>query len=306
MHILIVRNNSNSHATDASLLLATYLNSQGIGYSIIESIDLTIPNMALQRSKLAEEKADLAVVLGGDGTILRTARLIGISGVPILGINFGRLGFLANSSEDGVVAIVAAALSGDVTREERTNLRIDIASGGDEVDLYGGGPCGAGHDLGEAGGAKEAGTKSFFALNELAITRGANGRIIDFSLDISGSHIANMRGDGVVVATATGSTAYALSAGGPLVAPGFEGLIAVPLAPHTLHSRAVVTASNDIVEINLTPGSGMREATLFVDGEMLSFDEQPRCIYVRKGASPTTLLRYKQQGFYELVSETFF
>ena len=113
--------------------------------------------------------------------------------------------------------------------------------------------------------------RTFFALNELAVTRGAHGRIIDFGLSISGARIAGMRGDGLVVATATGSTAYALSAGGPLVSPGFAGLVAVPLAPHTLHSRAIVTASNDVVEMDLSHNADTREATLFVDGELLEF-----------------------------------
>ena len=141
--------------------------------------------------------------------------------------------------------------------------------------------------------------RTFFALNELAVTRGANGRIIDFSLGISGAHIADMRGDGLVVATATGSTAYALSAGGPLVAPGFNGLVAVPLAPHTLHSRAIVTAANDVVEMDLSLNRDPREAALFADGELLSFDAPVKRVYVSRGAVPTTLLRYRHDGFYE-------
>lgn len=106
MNLLIVRNNSNSQAIDASLLLATYLGTQGIGYAIFDSSDLEglDPNPLV--SQQLARGVDLAVVLGGDGTILRTARAIGTSGVPILGINFGRLGFLANESDDGVVALV--------------------------------------------------------------------------------------------------------------------------------------------------------------------------------------------------------
>ena len=140
----------------------------------------------------------------------------------------------------------------------------------------------------------------------LAVTRGANGRIIDFSLGISGAHIADMRGDGLVVATATGSTAYALSAGGPLVAPGFNGLVAVPLAPHTLHSRAIVTAANDVVEMDLSLNRDPREAALFADGELLSFDAPVKRVYVSRGAVPTTLLRYRHDGFYEHAAKVFF
>lgn len=299
MHILIVRNNSNAKAVDASLLLAAYLGTQSIRYSMIDSSDLNYLGDTDDVGIIDSGACDLAVVLGGDGTILRTARLVGTTGVPILGINFGRLGFLANASDEGVVAIVAAALAEDAVRERRTNLRIDVLCEGDDLDAV---PCSDDEPIATEDGER----RSFFALNELAVTRGAMGRIIDFSLSISDSHIADMRGDGLVVATATGSTAYALSAGGPLVSPGFEGLVAVPLAPHTLHSRAIVTAKNDVVEVDLTNNQASREATLFVDGEMLAFERPVAKVFVRAGARPTVLLRYKCENFYDHASKVFF
>ena len=298
MHILIVRNNSNTQAVDASLLLATYLATQGLEYTLVDSSDLSCRCDHEGVNAALAAGVAMTVVLGGDGTILRTARQIGTSGVPILGINFGRLGFLANSSDDGVIAIVSSALAGDVVAEQRTNLRIDVVCAG-EVDPWDDDSDAAMADVDDP-------ARSFFALNELAVTRGANGRIIDFGLSISGDHIADMRGDGLVVATATGSTAYALSAGGPLVAPGFNGLVAVPLAPHTLHSRAIVTAANDVVEMDLSLNRDPREATLFADGELLTFDAPVKRVYVARGTAPTTLLRYQREGFYEHAAKVFF
>ena len=298
MHILIVRNNSNSQAVDASLLLATYLATQGLEYTLVDSSDLSCRCDHEGVNAALAAGVAMTVVLGGDGTILRTARQIGTSGVPILGINFGRLGFLANSSDDGVIAIVSSALAGDVVAEQRTNLRIDVVCAG-EVDPWDDDSDAAMADVDDP-------ARSFFALNELAVTRGANGRIIDFGLSISGDHIADMRGDGLVVATATGSTAYALSAGGPLVAPGFNGLVAVPLAPHTLHSSAIVTAANDVVEMDLSLNRDPREATLFADGELLTFDAPVKRVYVARGTAPTTLLRYQREGFYEHAAKVFF
>ena len=298
MHILIVRNNSNSQAVDASLLLATYLATQGLEYTLVDSSDLSCRCDHEGVNAALAAGVAMTVVLGGDGTILRTARQIGTSGVPILGINFGRLGFLANSSDDGVIAIVSSALAGDVVAEQRTNLRIDVVCAG-EVDPWDDDSDAAMADVDDP-------ARSFFALNELAVTRGANGRIIDFGLSISGDHIADMRGDGLVVATATGTTAYALSAGGPLVAPGFNGLVAVPLAPHTLHSRAIVTAANDVVEMDLSLNRDPREATLFADGELLTFDAPVKRVYVARGTAPTTLLRYQREGFYEHAAKVFF
>ncbi len=321
MNLLIVRNNSNSQAIDASLLLATYLSTQGIGFALFDSSDLEglTPNAEVRR--VLSQGVDMAVVLGGDGTILRTARAIGDGGVPILGINFGRLGFLANESDDGVVAIVAAALSGEVGEERRANLRIDVVCQG-ERDPWGDcdekrGVCSSSTDSSQfnsdieasdaiASAHENCGLHTFFALNEAAVTRGANGRIIDFALSISDTHIADMRGDGLVVATATGSTAYALSAGGPLVAPGFGGLVTVPIAPHTLHARSLLTAENDVVEMDLSSNAADREATLFVDGDIAALPGPIERMYVRRGSVPTTLLRYKGENFYEYASKVFF
>ncbi|MCH4220892.1 MAG: NAD(+)/NADH kinase [Eggerthellaceae bacterium] len=287
MHILIVRNNSNSGAIEASILLSSYLESQNIAFTSVDSFKM---------KGLKATDYDMAVVLGGDGTILRTASLIGCSGVPILGVNYGNLGFLANRCDEGVIAAVAAALSGEVTREQRSNLYIDVACDGDSEDAFlhacaGGDPVGDGQRV--------------FALNEMAITRGASGRVIDFDLIIDGSSLASMRGDGLVVATATGSTAYALSAGGPLVAPEFKGLVVVPVAPHTLHARAVVTNPNDIVEVSLHETIASKEATLFADGEAIKFSNPITHIGVRSGSAPTILLRYHHEGFYAHAAKVF-
>ena len=252
MFILIVRNNSNPQATDASLLLGAYLGSQGAGYLLVDSAQLG--NDVLRASVRAQlpDAVDLAVVLGGDGTILQTAHLLEGADVPVLGINFGRLGFLASGSDAGVVPLVAAALAGEAAVERRAALRVDVVCDGEPDPVEAGELPDVSSSCDDAWRAEAAraslddphggfgvnrlglcGVRAFYALNELAVTRGAMGRIIEFSLGISGSSVAQMRGDGVVVASATGSTAYALSAGGPLVAPGFQGLVAVPLAPHT-------------------------------------------------------------------------
>lgn len=293
MRVLVVVNKGNEKTLDASLLLSAYLSSQGIECTMLDSMKLPACVRLDDGAPLdacLDQPLDLAIVLGGDGTILRTARFVSGIDVPILGINFGHLGFLANSSEPGVVAVVAAALSGDVVAERRANLRIDVVCEGDE----------------ERDEGSDDASRAYFALNEIAVTRGASGRIVDFSVEVSGDHVASMRGDGVVVSTATGSTAYALSAGGPLVAPGYRGLVVVPLAPHTLQSRAVVTEQHDIVEIVLAGEESRCEASLFADGEALSFDRPVARVVVRRGDRPTTLLRYQQESFYAQASRVFF
>ncbi|MFR7403806.1 MAG: NAD(+)/NADH kinase [Coriobacteriaceae bacterium] len=333
MHILVVRNNSNPQAVDASLLLTAYLTSQGIEALLVDSSSLgTDAGRREVRAQLPGQLA-LVVVLGGDGTVLHTVHLLHDRQVPILPINFGRLGFLANADTDGVVPLVAEALAGDLRRAPQHSLhRGGLRS---EHDPRGGKAGMSRPDVnakpsaatppsvrkpGETEGAPWtpvpgrfgvngrglSGARQFFALNEAAITRGAMGRIIELTLNVSGVDVARMRGDGLVVSTATGSTAYALSAGGPLVSPGFKGMIAVPLAPHTLRSRAVVTDASDVIEVGFDDTDEFREATLFVDGDIVPFDAPLRKIYVQCAPFDVTLLRADGASFYDRISKDFF
>ncbi len=288
VHVLITRNSSNPEAVEASVLLTAYLSTQDIQVTMVD---------ALETEGLDPREFDLAVSLGGDGTMLHTAQFAGYESVPILGLNFGHLGFLVNKSDKGVVAAVAAALSGDVVREERTNLRIDVLCDGDDEYLF----EASFNDV----ESLPAG-RSLFGLNEAAISRGASGKVIDFSLAVSGEHVADMRADGLVVATATGSTAYALSAGGPLVAPGFGGLIVVPVAPHTLLARALITDKHDVVELQMGENAASREAVLFVDGSAIEYKTPIRRIRIVRGPAPTVMLQYRHESFYRHASDVFF
>ncbi len=309
MHILVVRKNSSAKAIDASLLLTTYLTSQSIEFTLVDASDLPdlTPSPALTQQ--LEAGIDLAVVLGGDGTILRTVHQTQRYAVPILGLNFGRLGFLANDCDKGVVAIVAAALAGDVVTERRSNLKINVVCEGDTdpwIDQEHRTSDQTRSTAYQSNTFSNAALAPLFALNEIALKHGTRGRVIDCSLDVSGTNIADVRGDGLVVASATGSTAYALSAGGPLVAPSVKGLVIVPLAPHTLRSRAIVTAEHDVVCIELAANSGSVEASLFIDGNLTHFNRPIRRVYVRRGDEPTILLRHQHKGFYEHVTRVFF
>ena len=332
MQILVVRNNSNPQAVDASLLLTAYLGEQGVRALVADSASLgNDQGRAAIRAQLPES-LDMAIVLGGDGTVLHTVHLLNDRQVPILPVNFGRLGFLANADDNGLIPLVAEALAGELTAERRSVLSLDVACEG-EPDPYGEGAeevpypqivteedyaASVDPDAAFVGGTMMppdkfgvnlrgmAGIRRFIALNEIAITRGALGRIIELSLGISGTHVARMRGDGLVVSTATGSTAYALSAGGPLISPRFGGMVAVPLAPHTLRSRAIVTDTSDVIEITFDDTEDYRDATLFVDGEIVPFERSLQKIYVQVAPFPVTLLRANGASFYERISHDFF
>ena len=169
---------------------------------------------------------ELAVVVGGDGSLLAAARDLVGRQVPVVGINLGRVGFMTDIAHDGMCAGVGAILDGNYTIEERALLDAEIFRG----------------------------TKSVLrtiALNEAVVGKGSQGRLIEFSLSIDGEFVYKLRGDGVIVATPTGSTAYALSAQGPILHPAVPALALVPLNPHTLSARPVSVSDRCVVEIAL-------------------------------------------------------
>lgn len=220
----------------------------------------------------------LVVVMGGDGTFLYAARLIGFASVPILGFNYGDLGFLSGNPARDEVELIFDALAGELAIERRSTLDAVVTD--------------------TAGIAHE-----FTALNEIAYTRGVGGHVVRYTLGVNGTDIATLKADGLVVATATGSTAYALSAGGPIVSPAYNGLVAVPLAPHSLSTRAVVTAPSDVIEATLS-GRALDDASVFVDGRALDV-KGAQHILVRRGEREILYVR-GGDDFFASVAYVFF
>ena len=173
-----------------------------------------------------ETSAELAVVVGGDGSLLAAARNLVGRQVPVVGINQGRVGFMTDIAHDDMRAGIGAILDGNYTIEERALLDAEIFRNGKSV-------------------------LRTIALNEAVVGKGAQGRLIEFSLSIDGEFVYKLRGDGVIVATPTGSTAYALSAQGPILHPAVPALALVPLNPHTLSARPVSVSDRSVVEIAL-------------------------------------------------------
>lgn len=297
MQILIATSNSKPGALDNSALLMSYLTSQGIDVETINVDELIWddPTSVKRVPKCIEDDAcDIVITLGGDGTILRTARILKNKRIPILGINLGNLGFLANDIQDNLIEITTRALAGEMVTEERTNLQCDIICKGEKDWVTG-------------DGVKNR--KSLFALNEVALTRGGAGVMLDMIVDISGSAIGRFKGDGMIVASATGSTAYSLAAGGPIVAPSFHGLIVQPLASHTISARTVLTNENDIVQLKLAsdPKSQVKRVpNVYVDGMEANVDEEIETVYVRRGKVPTILLYSESNTTIRKATETFF
>lgn len=299
MKFLVVTNRNNSATIDMFYQLSAYFSSQGFEFNALDVTDLPSAAFVFEAQPAEVESLfgseyDFIITLGGDGTIIHSARLAYILHAPIIGINMGHLGFLANTVEDGAIPLIAEALADELVREQRMTLKIEVYCDGDEEDE---------DEVEEA----RVPARTLFAINEISIARGAQGHMVDFSFSIAGDKIATMRGDGLVVATATGSTAYALSAGGPLVGCNLRGMIVVPLAPHTLNSRAIVTEYQDVVEVNFDEESNTpHEVSLFVDGDALTFDKPISSVVVSVNPTPVTLLNRHRESFYKQIARTFF
>ncbi len=171
-----------------------------------------------------DTRADLAIVIGGDGSMLNAARDLVRHHVPLVGVNLGRLGFMTDIGHQDMQAGVGAILDGQYVVEERTLLDAEITRDGKRV-------------------------LSTIALNEAVIGKGSQGRLIEFQLSVDGEFVYTLRADGMIVATPTGSTAYALSAQGPILHPAVPALTLVPLNPHTLSARPVSVSDRCVIEI---------------------------------------------------------
>lgn len=306
MKFLVIANHDNPQTTDMFYQLAAYFTSLGFAYEVRDVTDLPSAAFVFDAEPADLEQHygkdyDLIITLGGDGTIIHTARLAYMMDIPILGINMGHLGFLANTVDNNVIKLIADALSDELIREQRMTLKI-------EVHCFGEGETEKTYEISEDGLRPNVKpSRTFFAINEIAIARGSLGHMVDYTFSISGDKIASMRGDGLIVSTATGSTAYALSAGGPLVGCNLRGMIVVPLAPHTLNSRAIVTEYQDVVEVDFEEGSiSSREVELFIDGDAIAFDKPISSVVVSVNSQPIILLNRHRESFYKQISRTFF
>jgi NAD+ kinase len=179
------------------------------------------------------EGADLAVAVGGDGTLLGLARSVAQHNVPLIGVNLGHLGFLTDIPAEAAVSMMTTVLDGDYTVEDRLLLDAEIKRGDQPVFRS-------------------------VALNDVVVSRGAMGSMIEFAVEVNGEFIYSLRADGLIVNTPTGSTAYALSSGGPILQPGLAAISLVPISPHTLSNRPIAISSESEVRIKLLRGANAR------------------------------------------------
>ena len=220
----------------------------------------------------AAEGAELVIVLGGDGSLLRAAELARPTGTPLIGVNLGHVGFLAEAEPDGLTETVDRLVAGDYRVEERMTLEVVVSDDGTE---FGRG----------------------WALNEVSVEKAARERVIELIVEVDGRPLSRWGCDGVVCATPTGSTAYAFSAGGPVVWPEVEALLMVPLAAHALFARPIVVSPRSVIAVELVDGRGESggheadHAVIWCDGRRKLRLPPGARIEVRRGTLPVLLAR---------------
>ena len=221
------------------------------------------------------ERCDLTIVIGGDGTLLAAARFLARSGVPILGINQGRLGFMVDVNPQEMIETLNQVLSGDFVREERLLLTAQIRR---EVDSAG----------------------PFLAINDVVIRNQAAIRMLEFETWMDGAFISQHRADGMIVSTPTGSTAYALSSGGPVLHPGLEAISLVPICPHTLSDRPIVISSRNRVRIVLGGGEGTR-AMFTCDGQINQSLKPGDAIEIARAEETLRLIHPRNYNYFNIL-----
>lgn len=268
---------SDPSVADPASQICAHLLEQGV--AVFAALKPTERDMfpgvtSVDAADLAAE-VDLLIAIGGDGTLLRAARRVAGLSVPLVGINLGRLGFLTDISPDQMLEAVDAILAGNYLAEERRLLAARIVGPGRDND-------------------------TMFALNDIVLQKGEPGRTMDFVTSVDGIYVNTHSGDGLIVATPTGSTAYALSCGGPIIQPDVDALVMVPIAPHTLSDRPLVLKSSSLVEVRVEPGSPL-PAYIACDGEELGRLEPNETLVVSAAEETVTLLHPRDYNYYELL-----
>ncbi|HEY5549203.1 MAG TPA: NAD(+)/NADH kinase [Coriobacteriia bacterium] len=276
MRIHLVPNINNPRACAAASTLAAALVSDGHAVTATAD-DAAACDTAIVLGEASS--AELVVALGGDGTILKAAHMLAGADVPIFGVNLGRLGFLCGADGADPLASVRAVVAGSAREERRTTLRAEATQGGRQSGVH-------------------------HALNEVYVGRSAGGRAVEIAVAVDGEPFATWLCDGLIIATPTGSTAYALSAGGPIIAPDLRALVVVPVGAHALGVRPVVLGPTARITVTM-PESGRADACMVVDGELVPCRSTLERVEITLGAEDVRLLRVDPRSFIAITRDTF-
>ena len=263
-----------SRVAEPMIRLAKYLAKTGI--TVLANADIAdkLSARAVADGALARD-ADLIIAVGGDGTMLHAAGLAADVDVLLLGINRGRLGFLADVSPAAMLESLDQVLGGNFTTESRLQLEAKVT-------------------------AADGSEKTALALNDVVLQRRETGRMLDFETRIANRYVNTHMGDGLIAATPTGSTAYALSCGGPIIQPQLDAIVVVPICPHTLSDRPIVIPANQEIEVQLLAREDTK-AEVSVDGHTLGELTPDDSLVIRESEHRITLIHPPGYDFYEIL-----
>jgi len=264
-----------AQAQSVILRLVEWFGRRGMTVVLEKETAGLVPSASVAAARKSDlpGQVDLLIVLGGDGTLLSMARAVGDLGVPILGVNLGGLGFLTATTLDEMLPALETLLTGGMEIEERMMLSAALRRAGQVVGEY-------------------------LALNDVVITKSAMSRIIDLSVSVGGRHAISYRADGLIISTPTGSTAYNLSAGGPILFPTMDAVVLTPIAPHTLSNRPIAVPGAQRIEVALLVE---QDVMLTMDGQVGVPLRERDVVEVQKAAARIRLVRFPQKDFFSVL-----
>lgn len=266
---------ASAEVADALVPLAAFLRAQGVNVLIEEgSAGLGGSGTSANYDTIAAA-ADVAIVIGGDGTMLSAARRLAVAGVPLVGINLGRLGFMTDIARDEMIKSIGDLLGGKFSVEHRYLLDGEVLRGGECIFRS-------------------------VALNEVVVSKGDVGRMIELEVKVDGEFLYVLRADGMIVATPTGSTAYALSANGPILHPAVPGMALVPLCPHALSYRPITVSDGSVVEFTLLAA---HDGAAHFDGQVRFVTHAGDCVRIARSSHSVTLLHPPGYSYFAMLRE---
>jgi NAD+ kinase len=274
-HVALIGKYQAQGSRSALESIAHFLSSQGCDVSIEQD---TASNTGLTQYPILDvagigANCDLALVVGGDGTMLGIGRLMAQFGVPLIGINQGRLGFITDIAFEDFQTLLGPMLRGEFEEDRRWMMQAKVVREGRCVF-------------------------SSTAMNDVVVNRGATAGMVELRVEVDGRFVANQRADGLIIATPTGSTAYALSAGGPLLHPSIAGWILVPIAPHTLSNRPIVLSDSGEITVEIVAG---RDASANFDMQSLASLQHGDRITVRRSEHQMLFLHPKGWSYFDTL-----
>ncbi len=278
MKIAIIPNSDKQQAIEYAMEIIDFLSEYDSVFSVPREFSSKLVGDNITYYKTNRETtahSDITIAIGGDATIIRAAKHAAELRKPILGVNFGRVGFVANL-EPSDISLLSRLFSGDYIIDERMMLEVTVKNGDREITLGG--------------------------LNDVTVSRGATSRMIELEVSLNGEFTNSYRADGLIVSTPTGSTAYSLAAGGPVLEPHMKCLMLTPICPHSLFSRSILIPDDYLAEIK--PADGCEEE-IFVtmDGTQSVRLEHGGYILVKKAAITANFIKLNNKNFYRIVSD---